>query len=42
MRTLTDHIVNGFALAHCMSALRELQKRTRARIARGVEGTHQK
>lgn len=33
---------NAFALDHCKSALNELQKRTRARIARGVEGTHQK
>ncbi len=33
---------NAFALSHCTSALRELQKRTLARIARGVEGTHQK
>lgn len=31
---------NAFALSHCQSALLELQKRTRARIARGVEGTH--
>lgn len=31
---------NAFALEHCKSAINELQKRTRARIARGVEGTH--
>lgn len=31
---------NAFALSHCKSALHELQKRTRARIARGIEGTH--
>lgn len=33
---------NGFALTHCEAALDNLQARTRARIARGVEGTHQK
>lgn len=33
---------NGIALFHCEESLRQLQKRTRARIARGVEGTHQK
>ena len=32
---------NQFALDHCMAALDNLQARTRARIARGVEGTHQ-
>ncbi len=37
-----DCEANAFALDHCKSALNELQKRTRARIARGVEGTHQK
>ncbi len=30
---------NGEALAYCAAALHQLQKRTRARIARGVEGT---
>ena len=33
---------NGVALAALESALFALQKRTRERIARGVEGTHQK
>tara|TARA_R110000868_G_scaffold72223_1_gene210768 strand:+ start:13168 stop:13569 length:402 start_codon:yes stop_codon:yes gene_type:complete len=33
---------NQFALDHCKAALDNLQARTRARIARGVEGTHQK
>lgn len=33
---------NDAALGHCDHALAYLQKRTRARIARGVEGTHQK
>jgi hypothetical protein len=33
---------NGIALGHCESALMWLQKRTRDRLARGVEGTHQK
>ncbi len=33
---------NGFALVGCETALGYLQNRTRARIARGVEGTHQK
>ena len=33
---------NGYALEHCKLALKNLQKRTLARIARGVEGTHQK
>jgi hypothetical protein len=33
---------NAVALANCEEALRQLQKRTRERIARGVEGTHQK
>lgn len=33
---------NEAALSHCSAALAYLQKRTRARIARGVEGTHQK
>lgn len=33
---------NAFALTHCEAALDNLQARTRARIARGVEGTHQK
>jgi hypothetical protein len=33
---------NQFALDHCMAALDNLQARTRARIARGVEGTHEK
>lgn len=32
---------NAVALLHCESALLELQKRTRERIARNVEGTHQ-
>lgn len=32
---------NGTALAHCEAALFDLQNRTRARIARGVEGTNQ-
>lgn len=33
---------NGIALDACCLALNTLQMRTRARIARGVEGTHQK
>lgn len=33
---------NGIALDACCLALNTLQNRTRARIARGVEGTHQK
>ena len=33
---------NAVALANCEEALRQLQKRTRERIARGVEGTHGK
>lgn len=33
---------NGIALDVCCLALNTLQNRTRARIARGVEGTHQK
>jgi hypothetical protein len=33
---------NGESLVHCEAALKSLQDRTRARIARGVEGTHQK
>lgn len=33
---------NGHALDHLQDALHYLQKRTRARIARGVEGTNQK
>ena|ERR1700688_241605 len=33
---------NEEALAFCGTALLLLQKRTKARIARGVEGTHQK
>ncbi|MEN6537544.1 MAG: hypothetical protein ABFD89_28080 [Bryobacteraceae bacterium] len=33
---------NRLALEHSEAALGLLQKRTRARIARGVEGTHQK
>jgi hypothetical protein len=32
---------NAIALSSCEEALRQLQKRTRERIARGVEGTHQ-
>jgi hypothetical protein len=32
----------AIALGFCMSALRELKGRTPERIARGVEGTHQK
>ena len=31
---------NAIALTHCEDALMWLQRRTRARIARGVEGTH--
>ncbi len=31
---------NHYALVHCEEALAYLQKRTLARIARGVEGTH--
>lgn len=53
MRELTDHIVSGDhgpfaclenhdALRHLESGLAELQKRTVARIKRGVEGTHEK
>jgi len=33
---------NGFALAHLWIALEHLQARTKERIARGVEGTHDK
>jgi hypothetical protein len=33
---------NATALDHCQKALETLQKRTLARIARGVEGTNQK
>lgn len=33
---------NASAMHHCEMALGDLQERTRARIARGVEGTHQK
>lgn len=33
---------NEEALFHCISALKCLQRRTLARIARGVEGTHSK
>jgi hypothetical protein len=33
---------NAIALTHCEEALMWLQRRTRARIARGVEGTHEK
>jgi len=33
---------NAIALTHCEEALMWLQRRTRARIARGVEGTHAK
>jgi hypothetical protein len=33
---------NAVALAHCEKALYALQGRTRKRIARGVEGTHEK
>ena len=33
---------NAAALTHCQLALQELQMRTRERMARGVEGTHQK
>jgi hypothetical protein len=33
---------NQFALDHCEAALDNLQARTRARIARGVEGMHEK
>lgn len=33
---------NETALLHCREALKILQNRTRARIARGVEGTHAK
>lgn len=33
---------NGEALAHVLDALHVLKERTRARQARGVEGTHQK
>lgn len=33
---------NDLALIYCRAALRELQTRTRERIARGVEGTHTK
>lgn len=31
---------NAIALTHCEDALMWLQRRTRARLARGVEGTH--
>lgn len=33
---------NALALTHCEGALDALQHRTRERIARGVEGTHEK
>lgn len=33
---------NDIALTHCEDALMWLQRRTRARIARGVEGTNEK
>lgn len=33
-------IDNQIALGHCQNALDRLQERTKARIARGVEGTH--
>lgn len=33
---------NAIALTHCEDAIMWLQRRTRARIKRGVEGTHQK
>lgn len=33
---------NGYALEHLKAALSELQNRTRKRIARNVEGTHEK
>lgn len=33
---------NAIALTHCEDALMWLQRRTRARIRRGVEGTHEK
>lgn len=33
---------NAIALTHCEDALMWLQKRTRDRLARGVEGTNQK
>lgn len=33
---------NAIALTHCEEALMWLQKRTRDRLARGVEGTNQK
>lgn len=33
---------NAVALTHCEDALMWLQRRTRARIKRGVEGTHAK
>lgn len=33
---------NAIALTHCEDALMWLQKRTRERMARGVEGTNQK
>lgn len=33
---------NALAQTHCEEALRQLQKRTRERIARGVEGKHLK
>ena len=35
-------VANESALSHCTEALFLLQDRTRARIARGVEGTHEK
>ena len=35
-------VANESALSHCTEALFMLQDRTRARIARGVEGTHVK
>ena len=33
---------NGIALDHCKAALDALQLRTKARMSRGVEGTHAK
>lgn len=33
---------NGAALMECEKSLQHLQRRTKERIARGVEGTHQK
>lgn len=36
------HAYNADALTSCRSALASLQQRTRDRLARGVEGTHEK